>query len=183
MIYNAPLTRNNTPYWVPIVIKNRDTLVGYLEGVIGAVMNYDVPIGSLIESLSSERFNDISRTDSGKRLGKMTNDELYDYFYDIISRAHEEISHPEQEEGLLKEYEFGVTCACGNWYGFHSVNDIPEEKIVCQLCDKLVIDYINVDDDYYGFDGNAIDDQKLQKIIDSIHLELGIDNDPEPNEF
>lgn len=173
--YKAPKNDEGKPYWVPIVVKNRDQLIGYLECMIQLSMAYKLPLNDTIKLLSSDRFNDITRT--GKRYGKMSKDEKYNHFKDIIIEQHDECDHFEQTDDILNEFEFGVNCECGNFVGFRHILEVPDTNLKCELCDRILIDYTGCDDIEFDYDGKPGSEDEIRELIQTIHEELGIANE------
>jgi len=181
-IYASPKTDDNSKnHWVPIVVKNKDVLVGYVEAVTMSSDIYSISPSELMHQLCSERFNDVMR--NGKRLSDMTLNEKYNYFRELISQTILREKHPENEDGILTDYSLGISCSCGNFYGFEKLEDLPEENLKCQVCDKTIIHYTSDEDSDYLYDGELQDQEELAAIIDTINEELGIEVEFDESDF
>jgi len=160
--YRAPLNAQGKPYWIPVVCKNKDFLIGYISGGSSAMetlrkeLQKSIPNNSHIKVplfLDSSRFNDyIGNT--GIRVGDLSDNE-----YQVLlteKRKRDEYKkkhyHPENKPNVLVPKYFEVTCLCGNYYSFNSAVEIPEESLKCGLCDNYIIHYIGVDDELIVYD-------------------------------
>lgn len=174
-IYKSPLNSKGKEQFVPVVVKNYDYLVGFIEGYLNSSLIND---GNLIYKdwtllLSSERFNDVTVKD--KKLSKMTKREIVDYVKDIMLSDIEKQSHDECTEDILTDYYFSVSCQCGNFHGFNNHSEIPRQTMKCDVCGRVLIHYTKKDDAYFVYDGKELD---IDPMIAQAKEELGI-NDPE----
>lgn len=154
MVYESPIDNDGNPYYVPVVAKNRDFLVGYIKGLdLGREILIDVMesvgvkvnLGKLDVVLDSNRFNDILK--NGKHESEMTVDDMKEYIFDIFNEVSSKLDSDSSEIGAFDNDLLHVECSCG--YGFYSwVNyeDIPEETFHCGECGKVLIHYTGIDD-------------------------------------
>jgi hypothetical protein len=181
-IYIPPTDENGKFYWVPVVIKNKDYLLGFLTGMESAMIALQI-YEELNPSLGSERFNDI--LPDGRRIGNMSRSEFKDHVKTSILDEQESLlvreNHPDHNPDVL-DYFFHVSCYCGNFYGFHEPEDIPEENLHCDWCDKILFHYTNKDDTDFQYDGSEND---TANVIKAVKQELGIvdDDDDDEDEF
>ena len=161
MKYNAPLDNNGKPYYIPVVAKNRDYLVGYLDGLditkkmiteIMEQLNIEIDMGPIDVILDSTRFNDV--LDNGKRESETTDDELKDYINEMVEDITVRMSSKNQENNIESKNILDLECSCG--YGFYSWDSnvgIPHDSVQCANCGKYLIHYTNNDDYVYEYDG------------------------------
>ena len=129
-IYPAP-TKDGKPYWIPIVVKNKDFLIGYLDGINTLLETTKLEEGTKVElMLDSTRFNDVL-DEKGTRVSKISKEEVKK-----ILREEEEESenigttdHPDNKEGILQPSYLEMQCSCGYYYNFKSAKNIPEESL------------------------------------------------------
>lgn len=171
MKYHAPTTVDKKPYWVPVVCKNRDSLVGYIRGMKFILGTLDgmkntknneieteiiIDYGQVDPCLDSSRFNDIT-PGLDKRESEMSNEELKMFRQGMIKKAllrgieH----HPDNDPSIFKDVFLKLECAhCEmGFYQFEEPEDVPEENFYCQICGRKLIDYTNREDSDYEFDG------------------------------
>lgn len=174
--YKSPVDQNGKSYWVPIVIKNKDYLIGILNGMELAMVIHDI-YGDLNPSLGSERFNDV--LPDGRRISSMSNKEFKDHVKTLIIEEQEQqlfrTKHPDHKDDILNFF-FQVGCTCGNFFGFRSPEDIPEINMECDWCHRILIHYTHKDDSEYKYDGSDID---IPHIIEMVKNELGLDDNNE----
>ena len=171
MKYEAPTTVDKKPYWVPVVCKNRDQLVGYIKGMkfilgtldgmknsneeTGVESEIVIDYGQIDPCLDSSRFNDITPLD--KRESEMSKEELKKFRQGMIKKAvlRGMEYHPDNDPEIFKEVFLKVECEhCGLvFYQFENPEDIPEESFYCQICGRKLIDYTEHEDNEYEFDG------------------------------
>ena len=152
--YNPPKDENGNPLWVPIVIKNRDQLIGFIDGVNMTASIYNVDRESLFYTLSSERFNDTTTDD--KKLRDMSDSEFYEHAKNVIENGYDRLSALESkdnESASLNDFCLTLQCACGNFVGFKDYDKIPTHDINCDVCGRKIIQYTNDEDDFYAYDG------------------------------
>ncbi|MFW6219551.1 MAG: hypothetical protein ACOC33_01655 [bacterium] len=160
MKYKAP-TMNGKEYWVPIVVKNRDHLVGYLEGmklmedmILDSLSQngIDINIRSMELFLDSLRFNDILQ--DGRRESELNPDEKRQMLFNLVDTKLKKINDTHIENNINDDSILSIECLCNlGFYFWESVYDIPNENFYCIHCGRLLIDYTNVDDSEFDFDG------------------------------
>jgi len=179
LFYKSPKDYYGKPYWVPIVVKNKDTLIGFLNGMYIVTDQLGVDPDSFLAALSSERFNDTLR--DGRSGSKITDGDFKEYIKEMVIDDIEKTVLRESHEGcsplILSEYFLGVSCSCGNFYGYKDPKDIPDESIKCGVCNKLVIDYLDCDEDQYAYDGIKHLERDLDGVIEEVRSELELDDD------
>ena len=170
-IYRSPLNLKSKDYWVPVVAKNRDTLIGFIDGTYSAsaITGFEVIDWTML--LSSERFNDMTTED--KKLSEMTKKELTEYVKNIILDDVLKSNHYEFTEDILSDYYFSVACSCGNFFGFKTYKEIPKSSMKCNICDRVIIHYTGKDDNYFTYDGKDIN---IDPYILKAKEELGIED-------
>tara|TARA_R110001606_G_scaffold392489_1_gene561466 strand:+ start:12547 stop:13107 length:561 start_codon:yes stop_codon:yes gene_type:complete len=172
--YQPPVTKYGDEYFVPIVVKNRDSLVAFQEGVLSAA---DLSGQDLIYSptmfLGPDRFTDISSNNT--RLKSLSRSKLKEHLIEVIKCGVNRVNTPHADDVNvnLGDYLLTVSCTCGNFFGFYDSFDIPEKDLHCEICNKKVIEYIHVDDYEIEFDG--LDQELYVSLIQEIKTELGED--------
>lgn len=171
--YISPEDKDGNHYWVPIVIKNKDTLVGFSEGanLLLSMYESDIPYSASM-ALSSERF--IDYTVDGTRLVDKTDEELEEYITEILTQSIDKVNseHVDDNTDITEEYFFHMSCTCGNFFGYRVPHDIPETNIDCEICGKRVLEYIHHDDEELVYIGMDID--KFNKKIYEVKNKLGL---------
>jgi len=163
MKYISPKDEHGNPYYVPIVAKNKDFLIGYLKGletakdIIEEVMesiDIKVDLGPVEIVLDSTRFNDL--LENGKRESEMTDDELKSYFYDIMEEISTKLTETNSENGVFDNTVLKVECSCGfEFKSWEDLEDVPETNFLCRNCGKILIHYTNVNEYEYEYDEGA----------------------------
>lgn len=170
IFYKAPLDKNGKPLWVPIVIKNKDQLIGFIDGVNMTASIYDIDRESMFYTLSSERFNDVTK--SGTRLRHMDNNTFYKHAVSILEDGYSRVSALESKDSSgseLNDFCLTVQCKCGNFVGFFDYDRIPTETCQCDMCENILIHYTGVDDCAFVYDGiNTRNNETLLALINSI---------------
>jgi hypothetical protein len=173
-LYVPPEDKDGNKYWVPIVIKNKDVLFGFAEGInLGLDMGESEIAYSPSMILSSERFVDY--TADGRRLHKMTDGELHDYVTDLLQSGIDKDSSGHEDDGCIDVYDymFHTSCQCGNFFGWHNAHSLPEDDLHCEICDRKVIEYIGLDDPDMTYEG--IDQDVFKEIVTKVRKELGLE--------
>jgi len=164
--FNAPLNKEGKLYWIPIVVKNKSYLLGFINAYHLVSEMYDISIQDMYIAISSDRFNDVL-TD-GSRIHNLTRKEFKTKLKKMYFSPNNE-KHPENDSDILNQYFLSVSCVgCGMFYGFKEENDVPEKDLICDVCGNTLISYIHDDDDYFDFDGDAGD---VEKIVEEINKE------------
>ena len=158
-------------FWIPIVIKNRDTLIGFLEAFKNFCSFYDIPSSSDVNVIiSSDRFNDILPDDS--RMRNYTREGLKEKILVMIKKEEERGEHEGNSEDILQDNLLNLDCSeCGMFYPFTNSQMIPKENFCCENCGRQLILYTKKDADEIAFDG---DEEIVEKIMDEINKDLGI---------
>lgn len=168
MIYTPP-TMDGKELWVPVVAKNRDWLIGYIKGVhftqdmlasIFEELEIDVDIDMSGLGMDSTRFNDILPND--RRMSKLSKKEVEKFFNDLNTHLENkaEISdNPDDVDVELEDKFLVIECPCDmGFYNFLTEADIPHDNFNCQICGRPLIQYTNVDDTDFDYDGEADED-------------------------
>lgn len=161
MKYRTPKV-NGKKYWVPVVVKNKDYLAGYLEGmslmgdmIIDSLQKNGIEINTneIELFLDSSRFNDILK--DGRRESELSDTEKKKMLYEIIEEKMTRVKEHHVENNIENDDSvLSIECLCG--YGFYSwetVYDIPDKKFDCVHCGRRLIDYTKKDDYEFEYDG------------------------------
>jgi len=169
--YNSPLDSNGNPYWVPIVVKDKGYLIGFLDSMCISSQVTDIDYNILLFTLSSDRFNDILQ--SGERISSMSDEKFKDHIKKLLLTDDEDSklkeNNSEFSSDILGEYYLPLNCTCGNFHGFNTPYDLPDENFKCDICGKTVIEYTHKDDDEFIYDGEYID---VQAVVNDVRDEL-----------
>jgi len=167
MQYNSPKI-NGTPYYVPIVAKNKEFLIGYLHGTydlkdlfsdVLESIRIDIDLGRVDVLLDSTRFNDV--LENGKRESQMTPKELKNYIYDIVEDVTNKMDDDNIENNIESENVLEVECSCNlGYYAWKTYESIPEESFKCTNCGKVLIDYCGHYSYEYEFDEGDVNDRQ-----------------------
>lgn len=163
MKYEYPLFEGK-PNWVPIVAKNKDWLIGYISGIqmIESIISstieengMEIDFRGLDLCLDSSRFNDIM--EDGKRESECTPNEIKNYFNKIINEKIDMIKEKHPDNGnVFNNCFLEVECSCGlGIYSFKTSKEVPDKQFKCSICGKVVIDYTDIDDEDFEYDGDA----------------------------
>lgn len=165
-LFNPPLNKDGKPYWIPIVVRDKSYLLGFINAYRFIEKMCEIEIQDVDIVTSSDRFNDIL-TD-GTRIHTLTREKLKLKLKELFFKSHEE-KHPENNTTALEQYYLYVSCVnCGMFYGFKKEHDVPEHDLKCDVCDNVLISYINESDDYFDFDGDPGD---IETIVEEINKE------------
>jgi hypothetical protein len=163
--FNAPLDDNKKPYWIPIVVKDKSYLLGFINAYHFLSGMHGFPTTDIEIALSSDRFNDVLI--DGTRIQHLSRKQLKDKIRDMF--FNEKIKHPENADDILDEYYLSLSCTnCGMFYPFKTEDDVPDEDLKCNICDNTIISYVYENDDFFDFDGVTGD---VDKIVDEINKE------------
>jgi len=167
MYYDSP-TENGTPYYIPIVVKDKQFLIGYLQGMndgkdlVCDVLRYiDIKANFDITDvmLSSSRFNDM--LENGKRESEMNADELREYLFGIVKHTSAKSSSNSVENNINYDSVLQVECICGlGYYSWATYEDIPDKNFKCTNCGKTLIHYCNHYDYEYTFQEGEVHDRQ-----------------------
>jgi len=165
--FNSPLNKDNKPYWIPIVVRNKSFLLGFINAYHVINEMHDIEMNGMEVSLSSDRFNDILM--DGSRMQNLTRSQLKNKLKEMYFKTHT-TKHQENSGNILDEYYMSLNCInCGMFYGFHNETEVPENDFKCDVCDNVLISYINEDDDYFDFEGDIGD---VDNIVEEINKEI-----------
>ena len=149
MKYEAP-TKDGKRYWVPVVCKNRDHLIGYLEGmklmedlILDSLIQagVDIDVSAIELFLDSGRFNDVLM--DGRRESELTDVDKKMWIRELVEtktmRMDEEHIENDNEDNIDV---LAIECTCGyGFYSWESLEGLPNDIFTCQQCGRVVIDY------------------------------------------
>jgi hypothetical protein len=176
MKYTPPIVDGKVQ-WVPIVVKSKDYLVGYISGfhllkniVLDSLEENGIKIDlrGIDLCLDSSRFNDV--LENGKRESECSDTEIKEYFRSIIQHkiAMVKEKHPDNDTSILNECFLEIDCPCGlGVYMIKTPKQIPETPMKCKVCGNILIDYTDKYDDEIDFDGSVR--KRNEKIINEIN--------------
>jgi len=158
--YNPPVDENGNEYYVPIVAKNKDYLLGYIDGVDTAkdilsdissyVNDINIDLHDMDIVLDSTRFNDI--LENGMIESNMTGEELHKYFYDIVNTISEKYLNDTSENNILRDDVLHVECVCPTGYfSWKDYESIPDKTFRCPDCGRVLIHYTDENTYEYSF--------------------------------
>jgi len=163
MKYKPKIDEDGQPYYIPIVVKNKDYLIGYIKGIedskdimndLLSYMNINADVDNMDVMLDSTRFNDI--LENGKRESEMSDEELRDYFYDLIDEISRKNTDDNIENNIDDDYIFHVECSCNlGYYAWKDYDSIPDENFKCVNCGKVLIHYTGNYCHNYEYDYNG----------------------------
>jgi ferredoxin-like protein FixX len=159
MKYKPPKIEGK-PYWVPIVVKSKDHLIGYIEGVnlmeeilfdTLKNLNIEFEFTDLDLFLDSSRFNDIM--EDGRRQSELNDIDKKQILMDIVNEKREHSSDPHVENKTEYVDFLSIECCCGlGYYSWQNAHDIPAENTTCSECGRVIIDYTGHNDHEYEYD-------------------------------
>jgi len=190
MRYRPP-KKDDKSQWVPVVVKDKDWLVGYISGIqlIESLIadslqenGIEINLKGIDLCLDSSRFNDI--LENGKRESSCSKEEIKNYYRDLIEEKITMVKekHPDNYDvfdGCFLEVE----CSCGlGIYSFKTPQEVPDKQFRCQICGNVIIDYTGYDDEEFDYDGNL--NSKAGVIIDELTEDYkeDLDDDDEDSE-
>ena len=165
MTYDAPKDIDGNPYYVPVVTKNKDYLMGYISGLdiakdmitdILDSININVDLGAIDVLLDSTRFNDILV--NGVYESEMTDKDKKDYLLGIVEEVSEKLKNTSTENNVLDDAKLRLECSCGlGFYFWDDVRDIPKSSFSCHNCGKILIHYTGIyDGDFEYCEGRNV---------------------------
>lgn len=156
----------NKNYYVPIVVKNRDYLIGWLDSqyIINEILELDF---SLLDSM---RYTDV--LPDGQRRRHLTEEQILDVLKNYYESSNIK-ENPSENDNHAEVPYLDVTCTCGNYVKFNSSSDISKNSYVCEICGKHMIDYTGHDIGEYDYDG---DEEKMTIGLD-LDIEITDDDD------
>jgi len=161
--YHSPKDVNKE-YWVPIVVKNKDYLVGYINGMnmiqnilVDGLKQVGVDLGTwdIDLCLDSTRFNDM--LENGKHESQLTQEELKTYYETSVKEKFEisQEKHPDNDPKIFEDVFLKVECSCGlGIYTFKREQSIPETNIKCSICGRTIVDFTGHSDTDYEYTEN-----------------------------
>lgn len=163
-MYYKPPTLKGKPYYVPVVVKNKDMLLGFLKGkylikqivnTINATLGFDSIMDYTLidEYLDSRRFNDIMK--NGKKEKEFTNEELFTHYYNEFKTKFEKDKNRNFSDFKVFEKDvLTIECVCGlGIYSYNNEKDIPDTDFYCHNCGRKIIHYTGHNDYEYDFEG------------------------------
>lgn len=156
-------------YFVPVVVKNRDYLIGYLN----ALDNFTIGQSKIdvVLTQSSAKFNDI--LPGGLRRRNIPLEKQIQVMIDYRMNMSV-LENPEAEEEFKDDAFFEVNCECGNYVSFKTAEEIPTHSFVCELCGKHMIDYTNRNDSDFMYDGDKENHLDFMEVVEML---FGEDDD------
>lgn len=168
LIYNPPKDNNGNNIWIPVVVKNRESLIYFIKGYQYTTYIYAqifAQSGGKIEikghdfPISSETYNDTLM--NGKKQRDLTDKELDDYYATLrenITEKYEKINNTNGENTVkcsdTDEPYFNIDCpGCGMPVLFAVSNEIPYDDLNCPMCERQLIDYTGHDECEFIYDG------------------------------
>jgi len=150
MNYIPPKDEYGNEYYVPVVCKNKDFLIGYIRGLDMAKemindsltsVDINIDLGPMDVILDSTRFNDILI--NGKHESDMTDEELKQYITDIVEEVTDKFDTDNIENNVYDDDEIlNLECSCGlGFYSWQEYEKIPKESFKCDNCGKILIHY------------------------------------------
>lgn len=151
------MAKYNKDCYVPVVAKNKDYLVGFLDALF--VLSPIVQVDSIL--LDSMRYTDF--LPNGQRRVDLEEEEIAE-----ILAEHKKSLHV-KENGIEKEVEdthnitdedvmcykyLEVHCTCGNYYSFENARHISEHSLDCDLCGRRLIDFTDIDEREFEYRGD-----------------------------
>ena len=151
----------NYNYYVPVVVKNKDILRGYINGInfikesiITSFEDseYYVDFGKMEYGLDSSRFNDY--VEDGRRISQMDEDEYRSYLHSKIEEKIRRFKDRHPENMSNNECLIDIECSCGfGFYSFNNIEEIPDDGFDCIECSRKLIDFTHKSDDEFEYDG------------------------------
>lgn len=177
--------------FIPIVIKDYSTLVGYCEAIdfVRAsyrnafnTNNYDIIKNNTliyhnsISALSSFRFNSICFL--GLNIDETKLDELESYLtehYKEYLEFKQQIPIDEKTLPIWSENILSIDCPhCGMNHAFNDSEDIPKKDFYCTVCEEILIDYTDKHDYEFSYLGNdkrrlafqVLEEKVIRSVVD-----------------
>ena len=163
-----PIDKNGKEYWIPVMIKNRDVLLGFLDAFSQFSSFYEIPTASDVNVIiSSDRYNDIMPDDI--RVREVTKIVLKEKILEMIDIECGRAEHVENSIGVLDSNLLNLDCkSCNNFISFKEQKEIPEKSFNCPNCGRCLIHYTNIDSSDIKYDGN-------EKILDEVMIDINKD--------
>ena len=177
------MLRYTKDYYVPVVVKNRDYLIGFLDAVSAISEEMEVDF----TALDSMRMTDV--LPSGKRRRDLNPLEIME---DLASSLEGTVVESTQTAYVEQPY-FEVHCECGNYIRFNTPHELPTVTRKCEICNKVMIDYTGHDQDDYDYDGEeekrlfGIDEETdmifLESLIEESDSEADSESDSDDDDY
>lgn len=159
MKYKPVMMKDGRIQHVPIVVKNKDVLIGYLrafgdflEGVGELLdLNNEEILSRITPIMDSSRFNNY--IDDGVDASNFTEEQFEEFKKEKLEIVQGN-PHPENDKVDLDVGFFSMDCNCGNFVVFKTIKEIPNVNFQCDICDRTLIQYIHVDDEEVEVDGD-----------------------------
>lgn len=152
--FEAPTDEYGNPYWVPVVVKNKDWLMAFLYGYHSATEMINQTLGmtelginlNILEfPLNSFRHNNILK--NGQDASKLTKFEYEEYINKLYNETQTKVDSESESKDNLPIPFLTIDCTCGlGFYSFESEEDLPNENLKCSNCGKFVIIYTNINE-------------------------------------
>ena len=165
--FNAPVDENQQAIWIPIVAKNRDYILGYIDAWKIMSEVYELPMSDMLHALGSDRFNDVMP--DGSRMQDLSKKDLKEKIKNIMLKPSRS-EHIENTSDIYYENELVIECpGCRMVYMFKELIDIPKVNFGCSCCNRALIMYHHHDDDELTYDGES---GTVEEIVREIHEDL-----------
>lgn len=159
-----PKDKNGKLYWIPVVVKHKDYLMGYIDSFRVLSTLYDIPLNDLNKTLSSDRFNDILQ--DGSRVRDLSKEQLKEKMKSIILQPSRE-EHIENDTSLYEDNLLTIDCPhCGMFYSYEETEDIPDKTTKCVTCGKIILLYTDIDDSEIVYEGKP---DMIEEVVKDIH--------------
>ena len=162
--FKTPIDEFGNHYWVPVVAKNRDWLIGFLYGYhtcsdqLNSAMSLNcIDLNFQITEfpINSYRYNNI--LPNGKDSSKLSEKEFEDYINNINNEVMTRTSVENKENEIPTSF-LKVDCTCGlGFYSWDSEKDIPSYNLKCSNCGKFIILYTEIDESNFNVPKNERD--------------------------
>lgn len=163
-------------YYVPVVVKNRDYLIGFFDAVSSFAGIFEIDYSSL----DSMRLTDV--LPNGQRRRHLTEQEILDVLSECDAKNNIKEHEVTEKTSDVIEIDIPfleVNCSCGNYVSYNHPNELPKTTRVCELCGKIMIDYTGHDQDEYEYDGDI---DKMMVGIDEGFIDDDSEDDAEEDE-
>jgi hypothetical protein len=165
--FELPRDEDGKLYWVPIVVRNKDYLLGFIDSYRLLASLYDIPLSELSRTVSSDRFNDVLY--DGTRVKDLTKKQLKEKVKEMLLMPSRN-EHIENHSGLYEENILTLDCPhCGMFYSFKNIKDIPEETSKCVTCGKVILLYTNTYDEDITYEGGK---ERIEEAVNDIHKDI-----------
>jgi ribosomal protein S27E len=158
LLYIPPFKEDGSPCWCPIVVKDVDSLINWMNGFHYmknvAETAFGVKFKELDVPLSSNRFDDI--LPDGRRFNEMTKAEQENFNKEKTERRAQVLNDPKHQidVNIFEESFLQIDCPCCSVpYVFKDANELPGNNFNCSTCGYLLIQYTGHDDEEYIFNG------------------------------